>query len=448
MDFGRRWLMPLSTLLLLFLTMSECAAPVPSQEDAVPATPQVPVSSLTPQGETALAQSDLERESAPQVSQADLSLLAKGNAEFAFDLYQAHREQSGNLFFSPFSITAALAMVFAGARHETERQMAQTLHFTLPQERLHPALNALALMLEPSMDDLVDTAFEIRLANSLWGQEGFEYRTEFLDLIATNYGAGLRLVDYVNDDQRELARLAINQWVSDQTEGRIEELIQEGILTPLTRLVLANAIYFEAEWEIPFLSGTTDADFALLDGSHKSVPLMSRRAATAYSEGTGYQAVEIPYTGDRAAMIVILPQQGQFEAVEESWGPDLVQEISQGLVRTDVRLYLPRFEYGSEFYLNPALEDLGMPDAFDPNKADFTGITVHPEPKLFIRHVVHKAFVAVDEMGTEAAASTAVVEEIESMPLVVRIDRPFLFFIHDRESDTILFIGRVLDPGS
>ena len=394
-----------------------------------------------------LAKSDAERELDPQVPSANLSSLSKGNGEFAFELYQVIHEEPGNLFFSPFSISSALVMVYAGARSETEQQMAQTLHFSLPQAQLHPAFNALTLKLHrPVPDDANEDNFQLVLANSIWGQAGFEYRQEYFDLIAANYGAGLRLVDFIDEDERELARLAINQWISDQTEGRIEELIKESILTELTRLVLANAIYFNAKWETPFLGGTTSADFTLLDGSNKSVSMMARRAKTRYTGGTGYQAVEITYQGGSAAMILILPDQGSFEAIEKSWDLELIDEISQALSATDVKLYLPKFEYASSLSLAETLNDMGMPDAFDMEKADFTGIIVKPRPRLYLKHVLHQAFVSVDEMGTEAAASTAVIAEIESMPVVVEVDRPFLFYIYDRESDTILFMGRVLDP--
>ena len=213
-----------------------------------------------------IAQSQAQRDTSPDVSLASLSELTDGNTDFAFDLYQALRKDDGNLFFSPFSISAALAMPYAGARNETEQEMAETLHFTLPQDRLHPAFNALDRELNdpdvaPGEDD-----FELRLANSLWGQIDFEIKAEFLDLIARNYGAGLRLVDFMDPVSREQARLAINQWASDQTEGKIEDLIPERMLTVLTRLVLANAIYFNAKWEAPFLNGTRDDEFSLLDG--------------------------------------------------------------------------------------------------------------------------------------------------------------------------------------
>ena len=393
-----------------------------------------------------IAQSQAQRDTSPDVSQSSLSELTAGNTAFAFDLYQAIRESSGNLFFSPFSISTALAMPYAGARNETERQMAATLHFTQPQEILHPAFNALDRELSDSEVAPGEQDFELRLANSLWGQIDFEIEAEFLDLIAGSYGAGLRLVDFIEPVSREQARLAINQWASDQTEGKIEDLIPERVLTDLTRLVLANAIYFNAKWDRPFLNGTKDDEFDLLGGDQVTVPMMSRRASTKYAQGQGYQAVELAYKGGSAQMIVLLPDQGRFEDIESSLGKELMEEILQEFASTDVKLFMPRFEYEASLVLADTLAEMGMRDAFAAQRADFTGIVVNPNPRLYISDVLHKAFVAVDEIGTEAAASTAVVMEIESMPTVVKIDRPFIFIIRDSRHATILFMGRVLDP--
>ena len=393
-----------------------------------------------------IAQSQAQRDPSPDVSQASLSELTDANTAFAFDLYQALREDDGNLFFSPFSISAALAMPYAGARDETERQMAETLHFSLPQQRLHAAFNALDQELNDPDSSQAEDDFELRVANSLWGQIDFEIKAEFLDLIATNYGAGLRLVDFIDPVNREQARMAINQWASDQTEGKIEGLIPDRILTELTRLVLANAIYFNAKWEAPFLGGTEDDEFSLPDGQRVTVQMMSRRGPTGYAQGQGYQAVELAYKGGSAQMIVLLPDQGRFEEIEGLMSKDMMEEILLTFASTDVKLFMPRFEYEARLGLADTLAGMGMPDAFDTQRADFTGIVVNPTPRLYIKDVLHKAFVAVDEIGTEAAAVTAVVMEIESMPTVVKIDRPFIFIIRDSENDTVLFVGRVLDP--
>ena len=413
-----------------------------AQPDATPAPTSTP--------ET--AQSQVQQDTSPGVSKSSLVELTGGNTAFAFDLYQALREDDGNPFFSPFSISAALAMVYAGARNETERQMAETLHFSLSQETLHPAFKALDLALnapDRGQNEYFQP-FQLRVANSLWGQSGFEFEAEFLDLLATNYGAGLGLVDFVDPTNREEARLAINQWVSDQTEGRIKDIVGRGALNELTRLVLANAIYFKAEWDIEF-QDPVDDEFSLLNGQRVAVQMMSNSHSANYVRGEGYQAVELGYRGGDARMIVLLPDQGRFEEIERLLGKDMVEDILRTFARTRVDLFMPRFEFEASLDLADILEAMGMPDAFSGQTADFAGIAAISTPRLYIGQVLHKAFVAVDEMGTEAAAATIVFgEAIASVlieePVIVRIDRPFIFVIRDSEHDTILFVGRVLDP--
>jgi len=388
-----------------------------------------------------LAQSEKPRQTSPTASESALTEAAAGNNAFAFGLYQAIRGGEGNLFYSPYSISLALAMTYAGARGETEKQMAEALHFTLPQEALHPAFNALDLQL--AQPPQTDEGFQLRTANSLWGQKDFTFRAEYLDLLAENYGAGLRLVDFKDDAARQQARSAINAWVSAQTEDKIKELLAKGILTQDTRLVLANAIYFKAEWEKHFY-GTQDDVFTLLDGATVVVPIMTNRLVVPYADGEGYQAVAIPYKGSRMQMVVLLPDEGQFDAFEQTLDGERFSAILQALQPTDVKVYLPKFDYDASLELKPALSDMGMPDAFDWQRADFSGMT--GERDLVLSHVVHKAFVAVDEEGTEAAAATGVVAEIVSMPFVMKVDHPFLFVIRDAETGAVLFVGRVLDP--
>jgi serpin B len=394
-----------------------------------------------------LLQSNIQRETSPAADAQELKELAAGNSTFAFDLYQALRGEPGNLFYSPYSLSVALAMTYAGARGETESQMAATLHYTLPQEQLHPAFNALDMALAGAGDQQ-DGAFQLNVANSLWGQQGFPFRQEFLDLLAKNYASGLRLVDYIDEAQREQARQAINNWVSAATHGKIDELFEKGILTDATRLVLANAIYFKGEWSEPFLNGTQEAPFTRLDGSQVSVPTMSRRATTPYTAGEDFQAVDLPYKGGRVAMLVLLPAAGQFEAFESRLNQEQAQAILQDLEASDVKLYMPKFQFSAEYTLEETLKAMGMPDAFDMQRADFSGMYDRQKAggNLYLSHVVHKAFVAVDEIGTEAAAASGVVAEIESMPVELRIDRPFIFLIHDLQTGTILFAGRVVNP--
>jgi serpin B len=395
-----------------------------------------------------LLKSDKERITSPDVSTSEQALLVDGNSAFAFELYQALREQEGNLFYSPHSISVALAMTYAGARGDTAEEMADTLHFMLEQDRLHPAFNWLDAELASRGEGAQgkdSEGFRLNIVNAIWGQKGYEFLTEFLDVLAENYGAGLRTLDFIN--QTEESRLAINDWVSDQTEGRIKDLIPEGVISPATALVLTNAIYFNAAWEYPFDEDmTTDGPFYLLDGGQVIVPMMEQTEAFGYTDGEGYQAVELPYDGEELSLVILLPEAGNFEAFEEGLQAEQVCDIITGLQPSGVTLTMPRFEFDSEFSLKNTLEDMGMPSAF--GAADFSGMTGTRD--LYIRDVLHKAFVSVDEAGTEAAAATAVVMEEEAPePLVeVTVDRPFIFLIRDIETGAILFVGRVLNPAA
>ena len=397
-----------------------------------------------------VAESDKPRDLSPASGPEDLAELAEGEVAFAFDLYQALRGVEGNLFFSPYSISTALAMTYAGAAGETAGQMADVLHFTLPAEGLHPAFNAYALDLEARAEQETDgTPFELSIANSLWGQQGFPFLPAFLDVLAENYGAGMRLVDYGNDP--EGARKAINAWVSDETRDRIKDLIPQGAVDVMTRLVLANAIYFKAGWLNPFdESATAPESFHRLDGSTVDVPMMHLSDTFGYAAADGYMAIELPYRSGNASMLIVLPDEGRFEAVEQEMSAKAVGDLAGSLTHGLVNLSLPKFTYESEFSLNAALIALGMPDAFDPSRADFSGMDGARD--LYISDVLHKAFVSVDEQGTEAAAATAVIMEVTSAPvgepISFTVDRPFLYMIRDQQTGTLLFLGRVVDPSS
>jgi len=397
-----------------------------------------------------IALSEKQRVTSPNVAVTDLTALVDGNSAFAFDLYQSLSEQDGNLFYSPYSISAALAMTYAGARSETERQIADTLRFILPQDRLHPAFNALDLELASrgeGAEGKDEKGFRLNIVNAIWGQEDYKFLAEFLDVLAENYGAGLRLLDFVNAPEE--SRITINDWVSDHTEGRIEDLLPQGVIDALTRLVLTNAIYFNAAWLNPFSEDmTSDGTFHLLDGGEVIVPMMSQTESFGYAEGEGYQAVELPYDGSELSMVIMLPQAGQFGAFEGSLNADLVDTIMKGLEYRQVALTMPKFEFESDFSLVNTLAAMGMPVAFSA-AADFSGMTGTRD--LFIAEILHKAFVSVDEAGTEAAAATAVVMKLTATPeepVEVMVDRPFVFLIRDIETGAILFVGRAVNPGA
>jgi serpin B len=397
-----------------------------------------------------IARSAKQRVTSPDVDTPDLDDLASGNSAFAFDLYQVLKEGADNLFYSPHSISLALAMTYAGTRGETERQMADALHFTLPQDRLHPAFNRLDLELAQrgeGAEGKDGEGFQLHIVNAIWGQEGYEFLSEFLDVLAENYGAGLRVLDFAGAPEE--SRVTINDWVSDQTENRIEDLIPPDAINPLTRLVLTNAIYFNAAWAEPFEPALTeDGPFYLLDGGEATVPMMRQTASFGYAEGEGVQAVELPYDGGELSMVILLPNAGEFDAFESALDAGRVDGIVEDLAHRQVALTMPKFEFESGFSLVDALKALGMPDAFT-GAADFSGMTGDRE--LFIGEVVHKAFVSVDEAGTEAAAATAVMMELAAVPeepVEVTVDRPFIFVIRDIETGVVLFVGRVVDPGA
>jgi len=393
-------------------------------------------------------QSDKQRETSPNVNEADLATVVDRNSAFGFDLYQALREEDDNLFFSPYSISLALAMTYAGARGETAQQMADTLHFTLSQDRLHPAFNSLDIELSQRGEGAKGKdgeGFRLNIVNAIWGQEGYKFLPEFLDVLAENYGAGLRPLDFANAPEE--SRITINNWVSDQTEGRIEGLIPQGLIDALTRLVLTNAIYFNAAWQHPFNENMTeDGPFYLLDGGEVTLPMMKQTESFSYAAGDGYQAVELPYNGRELSMVILLPRAGQFEAFEDSLDTQRVDAILKQLERRQIALTMPKFEFKSSFSLKEALAAMGMPVAFS-GSADFSGMTGNRD--LFIADVIHKAFVSVDEAGTEAAAATAVVMPMAmppEEPVEVTVDRPFVFLIHDIETGAILFVGRMVAP--
>ena len=403
------------------------------------------------QSAPAIARSSKERATKPDVPDADLTALVGGNQAFAFDLYRALSQEEGNLFCSPYSISLALAMAYGGARGRTEQEMADTLHFTLPQQRLHPAFNGLDLELASRGEEAEgkdDAGFRLNIVNAIWGQEDYAFLEEFLDVLAENYGAGLRLLDFRKAS--EAARVKINDWVEEQTEGRIEELIPQGGVDTTTVMVLTNAIYFNAAWEEPFGdSATRDEPFYLLDGGSVSVPMMHQTEKFGYTAGRGYQAVELLYDGWELSMVILLPDEGGFESFERSLTAEMVNQAVESLDWRKLALAMPKFEFDSDFSLSEALQTLGMPTAFS-SAADFSGMTGGRD--LFISDVIHRAFVSVDEEGTEAAAATvavipttaAPIEEEE--PLELTIDRPFVFLIRDIQTGTVLFVGRVLNP--
>jgi serpin B len=375
-------------------------------------------------------------------SAGDLDILASGNTSFALELYGALSASDGNLFFAPYSISTALAMTYGGARGVTEEEMAEVLEFPLRGDSLHQAFRELAAVIGGQTVD--DEGFQLHVVNSLWGQSGYEFLPDFLHLLSEDYGSEMVQLDFSEDP--EACREVINSWVEEQTGDRIPDLIPEGLLTTATRLVLTNAIYFSAEWLFQFdPTGTMDRPFTLLSGEQVEVPSMTISEHFRTAEGTGFRALELPYRERDFFMLLILPDQGMFGEIEEKLDQRFLSGILDGLGDESLSLRMPRFSSTSSFMLEDVLYSMGMTTAFGPG-ADFSGMD--GTGWLYISSVVHQAMVSVDEYGTEAAAATAVVmaklNGDVSSPFTV--DRPFIYLIMHRNTGTILFIGRMLDP--
>ena len=380
-----------------------------------------------------------------------IAAVADGANAFALDLYArlAARDE-GNLFLSPASIHTVLAMTYAGARHRTAEQMAATLRFPLEGAELHGTLASVVRLLnDPPKDHTGAGLYELVVANALWGRQGQAFQKEFLALVRSRYGAGVFGVDFAKTEQ---ARKTINDWVARQTRRKIEDLIPPGLLNRDVRLVLTNAIYFKSDWASTFEPrNTSEQDFKLAADKTVRADMMYQKGRFDYMETDAFQAVRLPYRADQLDMLVFLPKKVDgLAALEKALTPKGLAGWVARLARVEVRLSLPKFEFTSQFNLGQLLRAMGMADAFDEAAADFTGMTT--AERLFISAVVHKAFVAVAEEGTEAAAATGVVIAPTAMPQpaaqpkVFRADHPFLFLIRHRATGCILFMGRMTNP--
>jgi serpin B len=376
-----------------------------------------------------------------ETSQTDLTAVVRGNNAFAFDLYAELAKDKGNLFFSPYSISTALAMTYAGARGETARQMEKTLHFGQAGAGLHPGFFELMKRFNAS-----GKSYQIAVANALWGQQGIYFYPEFLEITDRYYEAGFKEVDYIR--QTEQARLTINDWVEEKTNHKIVELLKPDVLSCLTRLVLTNAIHFKGKWKLEFKPEATRPEpFYGLAGTKPDVPLMRQRGEFKYVETPQVQVLELPYTGGEIVMDILLPKpESEIVKLEPDFKLTNFESWLDKMESKPVSVFLPRFKLEKELSLIKSLQALGMTAAFDGDSADFSGIANLP---LFITHIIHKAFVEVNEEGTEAAAATAVVmDEKAVVAPVFRADRPFLFLIRDVNSGSILFMGKMADPQS
>ncbi len=408
---------------------------------------------VSPSSAPSSGQSDPSEREAVAV-RTDERAVAEDNNRFALDLYARLRAgRSDNLFFSPGSLSTALAMTYAGARGETASQMAKVLHFTLPQERLHRAFGDLRRYWDVGG---TERGYRLIVANRLWGQQGFHFLPGFLNVTQEHYGAELAQVDFVR--QTDQARQRINAWVEEQTQDKIRDLIPPGVLDGMTRLVLTNAIYFKGDWTEPFRKEMTQvAPFHISVGRQADVPLMYRQSDFRYWAGDGLKVLELPYGNGDLAMLVLLPDEMEglslpdemerLSALEAKLTPDNLSRWQSGLRKQEVRVHLPRFKLDSQFQLAEVLKEMGMTRVFTRGQADLSGMS--SEEELFVSAVIHKAFVDVNEEGTEAAAATGVaVKAVRAIlnPAVFRADHPFVFLIRDNRTGSILFLGRLVNP--
>ena len=406
---------------------------------------------------------DLVATETDETESTDLVELSAGNREFALAAFQrlvSAEDADDNLLISPHSILSALAMVYAGAEGETRSQMREALRFALDEPALHAAFKALDEALDRRSNVERDDdarGFELSIVNRLWGHHDYEFLPEYLAQVERYYGAGIERVDFESDP--DAVRFDINAWVEEQTRERIRDLLPEGSLDEDTRMVLVNAIYFLASWQDAFEEDQTRSEpFNRLDGSSVDVELMHRTGRYPVSVDDQTIAVSMPYLGGDVALLALMPASAEddFETWQASLDRGRFDDIVTGMNRQKVALDFPRFSTAGGFRLAQLLKDMGMPQAFSPTEANFKRMTgVGPGVmgrSLYIDEVFHQTFIDLDEAGTEAAAATAVVMmrltavPVEEEPLPVRFDRPFIYAIYDHPTDSILFLGRMLDP--
>ena len=375
------------------------------------------------------------------------TLLTDGNNNFAIDMYKLLKnEKKGNLFYSPYSISLIMAMVYAGAKDKTASQIADAMRYKLNQDNLHAAFNFLSKNLASRTSN--EDPFSLKIVNDIWAQKEYSFCEDYISTLSKYYDSSIKTLNFIISP--EPSRKIINDYIYEQTCNLIKDLIPQGAITPLTRLVLTNAIYFKAQWQKAFdKKGTFEGPFKVDNTTEVSVPMMSNQSFFKYARTSGCQAIELPYQGDTIAMTILLPE--NFYGFEETLTIDSLKEIQSAMSLQNIKLQMPKFRFESALELKKALITLGMPIAFDPSEADFGGIT--SSEKLHLDEVLQKALVIVDEKGTEAAAATCASFKCSCMPQLtfqeeMIIDRPFIFFIHDIDTGSILFMGRMLNPES
>ena len=372
-----------------------------------------------------------------------VSSVVDANNQLAFDIYSEFKEKKGNIFFSPYSISTALAMTYEGAKGTTAEEMQTVLHIPLTPEIRRPAFASVYNEINKK-----DKVYQLSTANALWGQKDYPFLEEYTNTVERYYGGKITNLDFVTETEE--SRQTINKWVEDKTNNKIKDLIPSGVLSEMTRLVLTNAIYFKGTWVKQFdKKNTREEDFKTTSGNTIKVPMMSlteKDTKFNYAQTDNLQVLEMPYDGEELSMLVLLPKENNLSTLEESLNPGKISELKSMLKEQQVKVYIPKFKFETKYFMADTLKQMGMPLAFSSN-ADFSGMD--NTKNLFIAAVIHQAFVDVNEEGTEAAA-TAVIDHLESeSPQIIpifRADHPFVFLIQERKTGNILFLGRVSDP--
>lgn len=379
-------------------------------------------------------------------NKAGIEQVVDANNQFALDLYKQYQGdglyQDKNIFFSPYSLSTALAMTYEGAREETADEMRSVFHFP-DFGVLRPNSAAIYNNINKS-----GKPYQLKTGNALWLHRDYPFLSDYLTGIEKYYGGKAANVDFANETER--SRQTINAFIEEQTNDKIKNLIPGGVLNSLTRMVLTNAIYFKGDWIMQFdKAKTAEADFYTADNKTLKTQMMQITGDDAkfkYVKTNEAQILELPYKGDELSMLVLLPKQGVLDEFERSLTADKIKDWQKSLEKQRVDVYLPKFKFETKYFMKNDLAQMGMPTAFSP-AADFSGMDGTKE--LYIAEVIHQAFVEVNEEGTEAAAATAVVMELKSAASMIetfRADRPFIFIIQKKDTGNILFIGRVSKP--
>lgn len=377
-------------------------------------------------------------------SQNDVNTLVQANNRFAFDLYSKYKEDEGNLFFSPYSISTALAMTYEGARGQTAKEMREVFYYPENSSLMRSSFSKIHNDMNRENNE-----YELSTANALWAEQEYKFLDEYFQTVENYYGGKVTNMDFRN--KPEEARVTINNWVEEKTKEKIKDLIPQGAIDPMTRLVLTNAIYFKGTWVLEFDEELTKKeDFQTPSGTVQADMMRNtgEKAEFNYAETNSLQILEMPYEGENVSMLILLPK-GDINSLEESLTTKKLEEWKKSLEEQRVKVYLPKFETETKYFMAKDLEEMGMPSAFG-GGADFSGMD--GTKLLYISEVIHQAYVKVDEEGTEAAAATAVIMKEMAAPgprpeiPVFRADHPFIFIIQQKDTGNILFMGKINDP--